>query len=76
MYFSRVEYVKGYGLNKDNAGFEVEIPKELEKYYKGAKKRHITVSLSKEGKAVNTKDLIFKPLKPFRVNAELASVVY
>jgi predicted SPOUT superfamily RNA methylase MTH1 len=68
--------VVGYGSDGKNSGFKVEIPKELEKYYEGADTKHVTISLSQSGKAVDTKDLSFIPLKPFVVSGTMSSVVF
>ena len=63
--------VIGFGSNKNNTGFLVDIPKELEALYSGAVKKHITMSLSGMGKAVDTKDLDFHPITPFVVKCHL-----
>lgn len=54
--------IVGYGINEENEGYEVELSKELKKFYNGAEKVHITLSTSKEGKAVNTKNVNFEPI--------------
>ena len=57
-----------YGYNKDNSGFEIELPKSLEKYYINTDKKgkfvkpHITASISKDGEAENTRRIKFIPL--------------
>lgn len=64
-------YLIGYGSNSQNSGFEILLPEELKKYYINydeknptiLKTPHITASIAKGAKAVNTKDLDFKPLK-------------
>lgn len=64
-------YLIGYGNDGNNSGFEVSLPKELVKYYINydeektdvLKVPHITVSLSKDAKGVNTKNLKFVPLE-------------
>lgn len=52
--------VVGSGRTKDNHGYEIILPLELHKYYKGSKPKHITVSLSENGKPVHTKDVPFE----------------
>ena len=69
-------YIVGYASDGMNSGFEVVIPEELKKYYINyedeeagiLKVPHITASLSKGAKAVNTKNLKFKKLsKPVKI---------
>lgn len=62
-------YLVGYGSDGMNSGFEIELPKELLKYYinyeeDGSKLKipHITASISKDAKSNNTKNLKFIPL--------------
>lgn len=60
----------GYGCDGNNSGFEIVIPEDVMSYYLNCDKNdpskitipHITVSLAKGAKAVNTKNLEFKPL--------------
>mgnify|MGYP007069838814 CR=1 FL=1 len=59
----------GYACDGKNSGFEVELPKELIPYYKNVEEKtnrlkipHITVSISKDAKSKDTKDLKFMPL--------------
>lgn len=59
--------VIGSGRNENNHGFEVDIPSELDAYYTGAEKKHITVSLSEDGKPLDSKHLDFHPIEPFTV---------
>ena len=61
----------GEGSTDDNQGFEIEVPNELKEYYKGAYIPHITMSVSKTGKPVNTKDIDFKKIKPFEVTGKI-----
>ena len=49
----------GYGINDTNEGYLVRLAPELERYYSGAEVIHITTSVSKDGKPVNTKDCPF-----------------
>lgn len=68
-------YLIGYANDGNNSGFEILLPNELVRYYMNydeekidvLKIPHITVSLSKNVKAVNTKNLKFilleKPIK-------------
>ena len=69
--------IVGYGSDENNSGFLVELPKKLGKYYKNTDKNgkikpaHITMSLSPNGKAVNTANLNFTPIDPFYVTGEV-----
>ena len=58
--------IVGYGSDGLNSGFAVEIPKELNKFYKNKSVAHITVSLGEadgiKGKAVDTGKLKFNKL--------------
>ena len=68
-------YLTGYANDGQNNGFQISLPKELENYYinydeelNKLKIPHITASLSKGAKAVNTKNLEFIPLeKPIKI---------
>ena len=63
-------YLVGYGYNDDNSGFEIEFQLEtgenIDNYYINydenniPKKKHITVSLSETGSAVNTNNIKFR----------------
>ena len=59
-------YIIGYGNDGKNSGFEIKLPKELEKYYinfdneGNLKIPHITASLADGAKASNTKNLKFE----------------
>lgn len=63
-------YLIGYGNDRNNSGFEIELSENLKPYYINydeintsiLKKPHITASLSEEAEAVNTKNLDFKKL--------------
>ena len=70
-------YLVGYGNDGMNSGFEVVLPEELNEYYinydnnNNLKVPHITTSLSKGAKAVNTANLEFKKLKkPIKVTGK------
>ena len=63
--------VVGYGCNGTNEGFQVEIPSELEKFYGGAKVKHITIGVANGGKPVNTANLSFEEIESFTVRAKL-----
>lgn len=63
--------VTGYGNDGENAGFQVELPEPLLPYYKGAKKIHVTTSLSPNASAKNTGKLDFEDIEPFYVFARL-----
>lgn len=58
--------IVGYGSDGLNSGFAVEIPEELNKFYKNKSVAHITVSLGElngiKGKAVDTGKLGFNKL--------------
>ena len=58
--------IVGYGFDGLNSGFAVEIPEELNKFYKNTSAAHITVSLGEingiKGKAVDTGKLKFNKL--------------
>ena len=58
--------IVGYGSDGLNSGFAVEIPKELNEFYKNKSVAHITVSLGEvngiKGKAVDTGKLKFNKL--------------
>ncbi len=69
-------YLIGYGNDGNNSGFEVKLPNYLKKYYinfyyknpEVLSMPHITTSLAKGAKAVNTKNLKFEPLEePIKV---------
>lgn len=59
--------IVGHGINNRNQGFSVRLPNSLKKYLNKDSKPHITISLSSEGKAFDTKKLAFKKITPFRV---------
>lgn len=62
-------YLISYGSSKNNSGFEVEIPEEYMKYYNNYDIQgkyvnpHLTASISDNGKAKDTHNLKFTPLK-------------
>lgn len=60
--------ITGYGSDENNSGFSVAIPNEYLHLYHGNRTPHITVSLSENGKAVNTTNLPFENISPFYVN--------
>lgn len=67
----------GYGNNQKNAGFLIEIPDELNRYFTNGQNegrvvpKHITTSFTKKSPAVFTRDLDFKPLdKPITVKGK------
>ncbi len=66
--------VIGYGCDGKNSGYEVVLPGYIQKYYLNYDKNnpeklttsHITISLAKGARAVDTKNLEFSPLyRPF-----------
>lgn len=69
-------FLIGYGNDGMNSGFQISLPDELMPYYINydeqnpdvLKVPHITASLSEGAKALNTKNLDFKPLEiPIRI---------
>jgi len=64
-------FLIGYGNDKQNSGFEIRLPNELQEYYINydeqnpniLKKPHITASIAEGAKSSNTKNLNFIPLK-------------
>lgn len=69
----------GYGHNERVSSFEIELPKELLKYYINYDERnreilhipHITASLNDNVKAEESKYLIYEPLeRPYRVKGK------
>ena len=72
----------GYASDGKNSGFIVELPRKMEeKFYKGNRPIHVTVSLGavngEKGKAVDTANLNFKPLKnPVTVTGKLGYFVF
>ena len=63
--------VIGVGNDGKNHGYMVEIPYDLRDYYKGAPIPHITLSTSKDGKPVDTKNLDFKDITPFNIKGKV-----
>ena len=59
--------VTGYGADAENSGFLVDVPSDLQSFYHGSARPHITVSLSENGKAVNTGKLSFSSIDSFSV---------
>ena len=63
--------VTGYGNDEVNEGYRVKLVScesdELRELYEAIPIPHITLSISPEGKAVNTKNLDFKPIDEFIV---------
>ena len=72
----------GYGSDGKNSGFEVRLPKELEeKWYKGNRPIHTTVSIGTKdgvkGKPVDTAKLNFIPLEsPIKLIIQLGYFVF
>lgn len=65
--------VVGYGNNDENEGVKVELftsNTTLQNMIDGIGKPHITISVSKKGKAVNTKQLDFCPINSFEINGK------
>lgn len=65
--------VDGRGMSDTNEGYRVILPEEILAMYSQMETRvpHITVSLSKEGRAKDTKDLVFQPISPFVVRGRM-----
>lgn len=63
--------VIGVGNDGKNHGYMVELPPDLEKYYKGAPVPHITLSTSNDGKPVDTKNLDFESITPFSIKGKI-----
>lgn len=59
----------GYGCTKDNEGYAVELPRTIP--YFNTAIPHITVSLSKTGKAVDTGYIGFHAIKPFKLHGTI-----
>lgn len=64
--------VIGYGINEKNEGYLVEIieaSEEIKKAFATVEIPHITIGISKNGKAVNTRFLEFTTIEPFEIIA-------
>lgn len=64
--------VIGYGINEENEGYLVEIieaSEEIKKAFSIVEVPHITIGISKSGKAVNTRYLEFAAIEPFEIVA-------
>lgn len=62
--------VVGYGSDEENEGLRVELStrdKRLEKLLRAIELPHITLSISKTGKSVNTRSLNFTAVAPFEL---------
>lgn len=62
--------VIGYGINAENEGLLVEVAEaseEMKKVLAEIEVPHITLSISANGKAVNTRYLDFKPCTPWYI---------
>lgn len=63
--------VTGYGNDEVNEGYKVKLvsceSNELRELYEAIPIPHITLSISPEGKAVNTKNLDFGPTNEFTI---------
>jgi hypothetical protein len=74
--------VSGYGCDGENEGYLIseishkskEIPEVME-LFNAIETPHITLSVGKYGKPVNTKNLDFKPIKPFQIKGTLGNYV-
>ena len=75
-------YLVGYGNDGKNSAFMIDLPEELKEYYinydtdNKLKIPHITVSLSEDATANDSKDLNFKKLtKPIKVRGRFGYFV-
>ena len=59
----------GYGIDAKNEGLLVEIPENIP--YFGADQRHITLSISRDGKAVDTGTMEFADTIPDEIKAKM-----
>lgn len=63
--------ITGYGNDEVNEGYKVKLVScesdELRELYEAISIPHITLSISPEGKAVNTKNLDFEPIDEFTI---------
>lgn len=70
----------GYASDGKNSGFQVELPEELNSYYKNKNEAHITVSLGEvdgvKGKAVDTGTMKFEPINPIEISGKLGYFVF
>lgn len=70
----------GYASDGKNSGFQVEIPEELDSYYKNQNRPHITVSLGEvdgvKGKPVDTGTMDFNPINPIEISGRLGYFVF
>lgn len=70
--------VIGYGKNQENEGVKISLHSEnpvLQKMYEDIAVPHITLSVSADGKAVNTSDLEFEPIEPFEITGVFGGFV-
>lgn len=71
--------ITGYGNDEINEGYKVKLisceSHELEELYNSIPVPHITLSISPEGKAVNTKNLEFKETPNFTVTAKFGGFI-
>ena len=73
--------IVGYASDGKNSGFQIELPEELNAYYKNKNLPHITVSLGEidgvKGKAVDTGTLSFEKLdEPIEIPCRLGYFIY
>ena len=57
----------GYGNDGQNEAYLVKLPKWTEDIYRGSSIKHITLSVSRNGKPIDSCHLEFKPIEPFIV---------
>lgn len=66
--------VTGYGNNRINEGYKVKLisceSNELKELYDNIDIPHITLSISEDGKAVNTQMLDFMPTNEFKITTK------
>ena len=63
-----VKFTGRYGNDGKNEAYEVEIPEELVPYYENNAVPHLTVSVSEDGRPVDSANLEFEPIyEPFEL---------
>lgn len=60
--------VIGYGLDDKNEALLVELPEEVLDIYSGSNKPHITLSVANDGKPVNSGNLEFMEINPWKLS--------
>ena len=80
--YSFIMTVSGYGCDGENEGYLIsEIKRkgdevtEVMELFNAIETPHITLSVGANGKPVNTKNLIFRPIEPFEIKGTLGNFV-